>query len=273
MVKTYTPDTLTLEQVSTDTCSTEYKVVYNGQEYDLRLWIIVGGTPALQVSKTYVKEWEHNLVCREYAPSRRFEPTPEVRERWDSWSNSRRGAGARRGCFVHQDPDHLQGPVVEEVLPNGLEDVRVYLATTDLEDLDHAQERAAEKYRWETFCKLHRLPSKDKWPVRDLEEEPRVLPGTTLRDGRHLFWASDLPKALKGLLQHDAVQFLGCILSPTVLRQVASAFGRDSLEAWTEDGELYIESQDAPVRRLHFLDGAGDKYLGRNGVNAILEVR
>lgn len=265
------PSKLThIEQVSTETCRTHYKVTYNDQVYDLELWIIVDGTPCVQASKSYVVEWDHNRVARKYAPSKRFEPTPEVKAKWGAWQSL---PGRRLGYHPHQDPDNPQGPTVEEVLLNGLEDLRVYLATTDLEELDQAAGKAAEKHRWEVFCDQHRLPPQHKWPSRELEEEPRVLRGHVLRDGRVLFWAKDLRPALKGLRQTDAVKFLGCVISPTVLRQVASALGATHLEVRSENGDLFVEPQDGPVQRLHFLNGAGDKYLGKNGYNAIVEVR
>jgi hypothetical protein len=265
------PSELTLEQVSTETCRTHYKVTYNGQVYDLELWIIVGGTPCVQVSKNYYKEWSQTTAAK-YAPSKRFEPTPEVKAKWDAWDSSRRSKRARNGAHPHQDPDAPQGPTIEEVLPNGLEDLRVYLATTDLTELDQAAEKAAEKHRWEEFCSQHRLPPKYKWPKRELEEEPRVLPGR-VKSGWVTFRAKDLRKTVKGLQKSSAVEFLGCVISPTVLRQVASVFGNTTLRVWSDDGDLFIEPDSDPPQLLHFLNGAGDKYLGRNGVNARLEVR
>lgn len=82
------------EQLSTKTCETVYRV--NGQT--VRLWIITGGTPALDFS--------------DYGFTKRY---PEI-ERW----NNTHWIGKR---YDHQDPQNIEGPTAAEVLPNGEQDL------------------------------------------------------------------------------------------------------------------------------------------------------
>lgn len=92
-----------LKVVSTSTCETRYEY---GQHW-IRLWMIVGGTPA--------------LAFQDYGASRRY----PVVERWDTehWEKT-----VQR--YHHQDPQNIVGPMATEVLPEGEATLKAWFMET-----------------------------------------------------------------------------------------------------------------------------------------------
>ena len=93
--------------IRTTACTTTYRV----NQDIVQLWIITGGTPCLDFDY--------------YGLSKRF----PVVKMWDN----RHWAGQR---YQHQDPANIIGPMVGDVLPNGLADLENwYKANKPLKDL------------------------------------------------------------------------------------------------------------------------------------------
>jgi hypothetical protein len=91
-----------LTQISTSACSTIYQI--DGiPDVQLRLFIITGGTPAL--------EFTDYSFCERY---------PSL----EKWANKHYCLSKDKvtHCYIHQDPNNLQGPTVDD-FPNGIQTV------------------------------------------------------------------------------------------------------------------------------------------------------
>lgn len=90
------------KQTKTSSCTTEYTVTDDVHgKVKLRLWIIVGGIPALGFAD--------NSMEQRYS----------VVEKYLDWDGKRR-------CYPHQDPRSPQGPTPED-LPDGIASVQAFL--------------------------------------------------------------------------------------------------------------------------------------------------
>jgi hypothetical protein len=132
---------MNIKQVRTSSCETIYDVKYQGEVYRLRLWVIVGGTPALGFD--------------DYGVFKRFVPSNNVRQKWLSRDPD-------KGRYPPQNPDNIQGPTFD-VLPNGLADVEKFL-------LEFLPKRKAGIAKAEERNRLRALglnPDKETWPKRE----------------------------------------------------------------------------------------------------------
>jgi len=100
-------ENMDIKQLKTSACETTFEV--DGEQ--IRLWIIVGGTPALGFS--------------DYAP---YEQRYPSLEKWASnHFNSRKNLYG--SCYYdHQDPKNVQGPLLD-VLPDGEKSLEAFLNT------------------------------------------------------------------------------------------------------------------------------------------------
>lgn len=99
---------LSIKQLSTSACETIYEV--NGQK--LRLFIITGGTPAIEFAD-------------DYSFTQRY---PTV-EKWTDKHFRARDFGNEQVCCYEHQSKIPQGPTFEEVLPHGLKNLKKYLDT------------------------------------------------------------------------------------------------------------------------------------------------
>jgi hypothetical protein len=229
---------MNIEQVSTSPCETTYRVQYKGATYDLRLWIIVGGTPA--------------LCFADYkGPAQRY---PKV-EKWSFWDKGRK-------AYLHQDVHLIQGPTFD-VLPDGIESVEKYLEYAMPER--EFELRQAER---EHQISPAGLPPRYKWEKR--KSEVRTIQGKGSDDDIHII-AKSLSKTLRGLRTKDGVRLLGVVIGAYPLREIARIFKDEHIHLFRSDDRLVVESWDRKLR-LQFNHGAGDRYRGLNGYNAKIEV-
>ena len=96
-----------IEQINTTSCYTIYDV--DGTK--LRLFIITGGTPAIEFADDY-------SFCQRY---------PSFEHWSDKYYHRYNGSTVINSYYDHQDPNNIQGPKFEDVLPHGLKDVEKYL--------------------------------------------------------------------------------------------------------------------------------------------------
>lgn len=229
-----------IQQLKTSSCKTLYKVIHHGRPYKVRLWIIVGGTPALAFADNK-------------GGTRRFEVSEVQAQKWQGWD----------GCYPHQNPDNPQGPTVAD-LPNGRDDLEQFV-------IDYAPHRSAQlkreaEYKWR---KAHRLKPKEKWPTFEREPEPRQVKARQRPDGGFVVDPRDIVKALKRA--KGMLLFGGCIMATTLLRQYASTMrGEWLLIVYPEDGQVRIVTADKK-HASRIKHGAWDKYRGQNGYHAALE--
>lgn len=173
------------------------------------------------------------------------------------------------------DPvDDLDGPpTIEHHLPPGA--VTAFVTFWELA----TEEQRAELWLYDTPIKGGRhsyhmipmdrdLPSRHKWAVRELDETPRELHGVDVGDGWHRIYSKDLARALKGTRQ--AVRIGTATVKPSILRQLAKIHG-PLVELKDENGALGFRSVDKR-HRCTVRHGAGDRYAGRNGFEAIIAI-
>ena len=103
-----------IKQVSTSACKTVYSV--NG--CTISLWIITGGTPAV--------DFDSYGFCQRY---------PKVAR----WSDDQWQTGLMK--YRHQSLDDLQGPTANEVLPNGEKDLIEFV-----EEFGPLREKRMQRY-------------------------------------------------------------------------------------------------------------------------------
>lgn len=215
-----------IRQVQTSTCETIYEIEYEGKTYRLRLWIIIGGTPALAFSDYK-------------GGTKRFAVTDEARRRWQACPR--------------------QGPTFNEVLPNGTEDLLQFL-----DEFVPQRAQAIAEEEEQKQLRDWGLPPRNTWPEYTPEPEPRVLLGRLRPDGGWVVQGRDIVKVLKQAKK--AVLFGNIILNPTLLRQYASILRKDWLIVYPAngDGQLRIRTADGD-NRATIKHGAREKYHGLNG--------
>lgn len=130
-----------LSQLSTSSCETIYEV----DGVKLRLWIIVGGTPAL------------SLI--DYTFSQRY---PIKDKRWIDYDNNLR-------CYPHQNCKHPQGPTFD-VLPEGEETIKKFLS-------DKLPLQELRMKRWNALPIRDKVVSKR---IHDIDNHTFVTFGTEL---------------------------------------------------------------------------------------------
>jgi hypothetical protein len=102
------------QELETDICETIYLV----DGYEVRLWIIVGGTPALDFYRTRDTGESNGGFTQRYP----------IVEEWAEFIKPKPTLGGReRGRFRHQDPKNIQGPKFD-VLPNGEADLIAFVS-------------------------------------------------------------------------------------------------------------------------------------------------
>ena len=98
---------MNIKLIETSSCESVYEV----DNHKLRLYIITGGTPAIEFADDY-------SFCERY---------PAI-EKWsDKHYHGKYDSRMLYSYYDHQDRNKPQGPTFEEVLPNGLKDLEAYL--------------------------------------------------------------------------------------------------------------------------------------------------
>jgi len=226
------------EQVRTSACETVYDVEGPGGEvYRLRLWIIVGGTPALAFEGGG-------------ATTRRY---PRVAE-WDFGS----------GLTMVDYDARTQGPTFD-VLPDGVGTVIEYLAWA----LPRRAERLAEAEAQRAEATLIRKigMTRDRWVERVAEDRPRRVPNSLRRpDGRFVSEGRDISKALIRAvgLNRGAVKIGNVIVGVTGLRRYAKAVSRDRLLIEVQEDCIVVVHSEGRGKST-IKHGAWDRYRGANG--------
>lgn len=119
-----------IKQVSTSTCETIYD--FDGEK--IRLWVITGGTPAISfVDYSFMEKFP---VAEKYTNNK--------------WSKS-------KNRYIHQDPDNLQGPTAQEVLPEGLKTIYDYV-------IRHRPKKKQREDRYKDFPQHNAIKRKIKLP-------------------------------------------------------------------------------------------------------------
>lgn len=230
-----------IKQISTASCETVYDVEYGGETYRLRLWIIVGGTPA--------------LAFADYTGGTKRFPSLE---KWASWD---------KGRYPHQNPDDVQGPTFD-VLPNGLADVKKFL----VEFLPKRKAAIAKQEERNRLRALGLNPDKETWPEREAESEPRILKGYKRDDGGFVVSGKDVVKSLKKA--GKVLNIDGCVFATTILRQYAAIWRKESLIIYPPNGENVLTVTVPDWRnRATIKHGARDKYRGLNGYHAKIKLQ
>ena len=131
-----------VKQVSTTACQTIYEV----DGIRVRFFIITGGTPCIEFEDySYSQRFENYAVCK--------------------WSN--RHWIKELGCYLHQDPKHIQGPTFD-VLPEGYKTVADWLAVC------LPKKQLAE-------ARFNGLPRRDTISKRIRDREYRTMVSAKLR--------------------------------------------------------------------------------------------
>lgn len=250
---------LTVEVVSNTACQTEYKVTDpEGRVFDVVLWIIVGGTPALALG--------------DYTCTRRF----ETQSLWccTNWCTN------APDLYAHQsrkpNGEVIGSPTIENALPRGMADLVDWLEWAKVE---HKQLMLVK-------AKLARIQAVEQatgrmrrtWPERVPEDRPRLLNCATYGHNTWRTTGAWLKHALAGAEGGNiGTVKIGCmIVGVTGLRKLANELRKDTIDITitpASDGErpsmtitsVLCVSNPTRMHRSRLVYGAFDRYRGEGG--------
>lgn len=165
------------------------------------------------------------------------------------------------------------GPPTVDDLPQGRDTLSAFLAfwelATETQRADlWLHDKAIEGGRHD-YCMTpmdRELPNRHKWIAHDLDETPRELEAAPVGGDWVRIRTRDLVRALKGTRR--VVRIGTTTVKPAILRQLAKIHG-PAIELRDHPIGLGFRSADQR-HRCTVYHGAGDKYAGRNGFEAIV---
>jgi len=231
-----------IEQLSTSSCETIYEVRRGEELYLLRLWIIVGGTPALAFEDRKGPEKQY--------PDRKLWRGPY-----------------KNGYYSHQDTENPQGPTLD-VLPEGAVTVAEFLEEAiplRQEILDNEWKVQRDKARERKIGK-----PRQEWHKRVPENTPRIVHGTWLPDNVFATTGAAIVKALKGAEGRTAgaVKIGDVIVGVSGLRSYAKVHRQTRLCVTVREDSILFER---PRGHSTVRYGAWDYYKGLNGYTCELQ--
>jgi len=221
-------------QTHSSACQTTYEVEFGDKTYHLRLWVIVGGIPALGFKDRL-------------GPTRRYPRVPSF----------------DRGSLTLGEFDTLSGPTFENVLPNNAVEEYLEWAVPQHEE---ARRKQAEEKRAQAIVAKVGLP-RYKWFERVPEETPRHVPNSLARpDGLFIAEGRDIVAALKRAQGQNkgAVRIGEVIVGVTGLRKYARTVARDTLLIEVQRNHIVVVHSEGRGCST-IVHGAWDRYHGLNG--------